>query len=287
MERTKILFGNDNRLDGSLNTSNSNNVSQARQRSSQMLRANSSQQSGGNSSANGAGDGANKQLIDLLRSSSATINRTELLNALKGSTRAEINQAISSLLSSSASTSTGTAQEGAESANTSSNTLTANASSASLSSLASQKQSKTSRSPNSESEEATGAVKNSTDVAANTGKYASTSRTFHFIFSKQATMVRPARRRSSSLHHSIITLIRFIPSFSDEYYNKRYSEIISADTLGTAERKISEPKLFNCCFTFTFTNTHTHSSIALTNDQSFHAVTVLFNLIYRVHTTFD
>lgn len=181
MERTKILFGNDNRLDGSggLNTSNSNvSSSQTRQRSSQMLKAgnNSSQQQ-----ANGAGDGANKQLIDLLRSSSATINRTELLNALKGSTRAEINQAISSLLSSSnaSATSTSAQDDSASSANTSSATLTANASSASLSSLASQKQSSTSakttttttasRSPNSESSSEEAAKTNSTDVAANTG----------------------------------------------------------------------------------------------------------------------
>ena len=204
MERTKNLFGNDNRIDGSLNTSNPNVSS--RQRSSQILKSNNS------GTGNGAsGEGANKQLVDLLRSSSATINRTELLNALKGSTRAEINQAISNLLSSSS------AQDGAsnttDSANTSSATLTANASSASLSSLASQKQSnKPSRSPNSESVSADEAAptKSSTEAAANTGKPSSIHITFFcllkFAFNWFKRDQKPTSRRPLFLinHHSSI-----------------------------------------------------------------------------------
>ena len=75
MERTKILFGNDNRFDSNTLLSNS-----------------SSRKAKGN-------EGNPKQILDILKTNQSHINRSELINALKSSSRAEINIALSSLLS--------------------------------------------------------------------------------------------------------------------------------------------------------------------------------------------
>ena len=80
MERTKILFGNDNRFDS--NTVLSNPLS----RKTKI----------GSGSAN---EGNSKQILDILKSNTQLINRNELINVLKSSSRAEINIALSNLLS--------------------------------------------------------------------------------------------------------------------------------------------------------------------------------------------
>ena len=104
MERTKILFGNDNRLENNMSSGGANaNSGASRTKSAsqqQQQQQHGKTSSGQESSATAAVSATNvKQLIDLLRSSAATINRNDLINALKASTRAEINQAISALLS--------------------------------------------------------------------------------------------------------------------------------------------------------------------------------------------
>jgi hypothetical protein len=78
MERTKILFGNDNRFDS--NSILSNNPL-------------------GRQTKKGSNESNSKQILDILKSNSSHINRSDLINALKSSSRAEINIALSNLLS--------------------------------------------------------------------------------------------------------------------------------------------------------------------------------------------
>lgn len=132
MERTKILFGND-----SVNQSNTNTSASAgntsKLRASQLLKQQQSNESASNLSA------SSKQLLELLRSNGSTINRSDLLNALKATSKADINQVVAALLSidnqlvSSANASNDT------SGVSSTSTLKENESSASLSSLVSQR----------------------------------------------------------------------------------------------------------------------------------------------------
>jgi uncharacterized protein (DUF2249 family) len=79
MERTKILFGSDSRLGGG-----GDSASHAKKSSSenQAKRLDNS-----------------KQILDILKPQQASINRSDLINALKSSTRQEINIALSTLLS--------------------------------------------------------------------------------------------------------------------------------------------------------------------------------------------
>ena len=79
MERTKILFGNDNRFDS--NTVLSNNAL------------------GRHTKKGGGNEGNSKQILDILKSNSSHINRSDLIHALRSSSRAEINIALSNLLS--------------------------------------------------------------------------------------------------------------------------------------------------------------------------------------------
>lgn len=78
MERTKILFGNDNRFDS--NTLLSNNPL-------------------GRHTKKGGNESNSKQILDILKSNSSHINRSDLIHALRSSSRAEINIALSNLLS--------------------------------------------------------------------------------------------------------------------------------------------------------------------------------------------
>lgn len=82
MERTKILFGNDNRFES--NTVLSSNPSK---------KGGSQQQQ----QTSKGGEGGSK-LLDVLKTSSLNINRNELINALKSSTRTDISIAINNLL---------------------------------------------------------------------------------------------------------------------------------------------------------------------------------------------
>lgn len=83
MDRTKMLFGNDSRIE----TSSSSNGVNGTQSNANRARA---------QSTNKVNEGS--RLLDILKSSSSSINRNDLINALKMSSKAEVNQAISSLL---------------------------------------------------------------------------------------------------------------------------------------------------------------------------------------------
>jgi hypothetical protein len=83
MDRTKMLFGNDSRIESN-SSSNGVNGSQS---NAQRARA---------QSTNKVNEGS--RLLDILKSSSANINRNDLINALKMSSKSEVNQTISTLL---------------------------------------------------------------------------------------------------------------------------------------------------------------------------------------------
>ena len=78
-----MLFGNDSRIE----TSSSSNGVNGNQSNGHRARA---------QSTNKVNEGS--RLLDILKSSSSSINRNDLINALKMSSKAEVNQAISSLL---------------------------------------------------------------------------------------------------------------------------------------------------------------------------------------------
>jgi len=82
MDRTKMLFGNDSRME-----TTSNGMNGSAQSNTHRIRAQSTNKVNESS-----------RLLDILKSSSSSINRNDLINALKMSSKAEVNQAISSLL---------------------------------------------------------------------------------------------------------------------------------------------------------------------------------------------
>jgi hypothetical protein len=89
MERTKILFGNENRTDSNL--SNNTNTGINRIRIGNQNHHQHHQQNINKNDSN--------KLIDLLRSPSVNINRNELINTLKSTNRSDLSMAINSLLS--------------------------------------------------------------------------------------------------------------------------------------------------------------------------------------------
>jgi hypothetical protein len=121
MERTKILFGNENRLDSNMMSSNAGG---SRMRISNQHQQQHQQQ------LNKSETNSNK-LIDLLRSPSLSINRSDLITVLKTTNKSELNMAINSLLS----------QELNQSNESVSSSTIAASSTSSLSSLSSQLQS--------------------------------------------------------------------------------------------------------------------------------------------------
>ena len=82
-----MLFGNENRLDENRNSGTGTNVG-ARIKLGQSQMKNNDQT-----------NSASNKLLDLLRSSNVNINRNDLINALKTTTRSELGLAVNSLLS--------------------------------------------------------------------------------------------------------------------------------------------------------------------------------------------
>ena len=92
MERTKILFGNENRLDAG----NQNSCGHSGASTSSRFKQNQTRHTA--SSSGGGGGGHSSQLSELLRASNVSVNRNELINAIKTSSRTEINSVINGLL---------------------------------------------------------------------------------------------------------------------------------------------------------------------------------------------
>ena len=132
-----MVFGNDGRLESGSNFSrlktkinnnnnnNNNTNSSSSNNSAPNLNNNNSTNSNNNNSSSSSSENL-KTLLDILKSTSQSINKNDLINALKYSTRAEINNVISSLLN-----------DQNESTSSSSTNLPANSSNASLTSLVS------------------------------------------------------------------------------------------------------------------------------------------------------
>jgi hypothetical protein len=128
-----MVFGNDGRLESGSNFSrlktkisnNNNNNNNTNSSNSNNSATNINNNNATNSNNSSSSSENLKTLLDILKSSSQTINKNDLINALKYSTRAEINNAISSLLN-----------DQNESTSSSTN-LPANSSNASLTSLVS------------------------------------------------------------------------------------------------------------------------------------------------------
>ena len=117
MDRTKIIFGNENRIDSNLINSSTHGV---RMRVGQHNQQQHQHSKNENLNSN--------KLIDLLRSPTVNINRNDLINTLKTTNRSELSMAISSLLS----------QEMNQSNESVSASTIANSSTSSLASLSSQ-----------------------------------------------------------------------------------------------------------------------------------------------------
>jgi hypothetical protein len=134
MERTKMVFGNDGRLESGsnfsrlktkINHNNNNNNTNSSSSNNSVPNINNNNLTSSNNNSSSSSSENLKTLLDILKSTSQTINKNDLINALKYSTRAEINNAISSLLN-----------DQNESTSSSTN-LPANSSNASLTSLVS------------------------------------------------------------------------------------------------------------------------------------------------------
>lgn len=161
MERTKLLFGYDQRLESSNNhANNQQNSSSTSRGSSKLKQVNHHHQSHhqqqqqaavpnsngtGSSQPNGGGsvDAAIKQLLELLKSSpNLTLNRAELLKSLgqPGSKTSDLSSIISAIAAAAASTTSPQQLDesgGSVNNNNNNNNLVPNASSTSLTSLAS------------------------------------------------------------------------------------------------------------------------------------------------------
>jgi hypothetical protein len=108
MERTKMVFGNENpsmptsnfsRLKIKVNNNNNNNNNSSNlSNNTNTSTGNISTQANANSTSNSSSTDSLKGLLELLKSNSASINKSDLINALKYSTRSDINTAISTIL---------------------------------------------------------------------------------------------------------------------------------------------------------------------------------------------
>jgi len=92
MDRTKILFGNENRADSSNSGTNLNSNGQTNT-TGRFNRHNRTRAI--NTSSNNS-----NQLLDMLNSTNVNVNRTDLINVIKSSSRTDINIAINNLLAS-------------------------------------------------------------------------------------------------------------------------------------------------------------------------------------------
>lgn len=91
MDRTKILFGNENRMESSSGASSTNVASAGNARFKLTQQNRSKNKTLENSTPN--------QILDILASPGSNVNRTELISAIKTSSRTDINAAINNLLS--------------------------------------------------------------------------------------------------------------------------------------------------------------------------------------------
>ena len=181
MERTKILFGNDNRFDqsGSSTASSTQQQQQQAQHRKSLTKRSDSNENGAATNGSGAANGRSP-LLDLLRAGNTSISRQELINALRSCSRVEINMALASLIPTQ-DAGTATTATGTESTATLTAGGTNSSNSSSMSSLSASKTTQQQQQQQAQQKSAE-AAKN--DVSVGSGKHAIFSSSFFLLKSR-------------------------------------------------------------------------------------------------------